>query len=132
MPNLTECLECAVVCLAGPGTIKERLVDAYEHCLADLTEDDFPADLRGNFAELARAMHRERVLPGESMVRASVRKLSPEDARRYTTLIVRTYGTLAGTRNEAANALRMSAPLARLLAADAAVPLARATAVSPS
>jgi len=132
MRNLTERLECAVVCLAGPGTIKERLVDAYEHCLADLAEDDFPADMRASFAELVRAMHRERALPGESRVRASVRKLSPDEARRYTTLIVRTYGELAGTRNEPAAAMRIAAPIARLLAADAAVPLARATAVSPS
>ena len=50
MRNLIERLECAVVCLAGPGTIKERLVDAYEHCLADLAEDDFPADMRASFA----------------------------------------------------------------------------------
>ena len=132
MRNLTERLECAVVCLAGHGTIKDRLIDAYDKCLADFTVDDFPPELRADFAELVRAMHRERALPGESVVRASVRKLSPEDARRYTTLIVRTYGELAGTRNEPAAAMRIAAPIARLLAADAAVPLARAAAVSPS
>lgn len=132
MRNLTERLECAVVCLAGHGTIKDRLIDAYGKCLADFTEEDFPLELRADFAELLRALHHERALPGESVVRASVRKLSPEEARRYTTLIVRAYGKLAGTRNEAASTtLRMSAPLARLLAADA-VPLARAAAVNPS
>ena len=132
MRNLTERLECAVVCLAGHGTIKDRLIDAYDKCLADFTVDDLPPELRSDFAELVRALHRERALPGESVVRASVRKLSPEDARRYTTLIVRAYGTLAGTRNEVASAtLRMSAPLARLLAAEPA-PLARTAAVSPS
>lgn len=132
MRKLTERLESAVVYLAGHGTIKDRLIDAYDKCLADLTEDDFPGELRADFAELVRALHRERALPGESIVRASVRKLSPEDARRYTTLIVRTYGTLAGTRNETASTLRLSAPLARLLAADASVPMARASAVSRS
>ena len=131
MRNLTERLESAVVCLAGPGTIKDRLIEAYGKCVADLTEDDFPSELRGDFSELVRALHRERALPGESIVRASVRKLSPDDARRYTTLIVRTYGTLAGTRNDTANTLRMSAPLARLLAADGpSVP--RPSAVNPS
>ncbi|MCC7461453.1 MAG: hypothetical protein IT480_03220 [Gammaproteobacteria bacterium] len=131
MRNLTDRLESAVVYLAGSGTIKERLVEAYDKCLADLTAEDFPGELRADFSELMRALHRERALPGESLVRASVRKLSLEDARRYTTLIVRTYGTLAGTRNEAASALRLSSPLVRLLAADA-TPLARSSAVNPS
>ncbi len=132
MRNLSERLESAVVCLAGPGTIKDRLIEAYGTCLADLSEEDFPAELRADFVELSRALHRERALPGESIVRASVRKLSPEDARRCTTLIVRTYGTLAGTRNEPASVVRMAAPIARLLAADAATPLARAAAINPS
>jgi hypothetical protein len=132
MRNLTDRLESAAVCLAGTGTIKDRLIEAYGKCLADLTEEDFPSELRGEIAELMRALHRERALPGESAVRASVRKLSPEDARRYTTLIVRAYGTIAGTRNEAASTQRMAAPLARLLAADATTAPARAAAVSPS
>jgi hypothetical protein len=130
MRNLTDRLESAAVCLAGPGTIKDRLIEAYGKCLADLTEDDLPSELRADFAELVRALHRERALPGESVVRASVRKLSPED--RYTTLIVRAYGTLAGSRAEVASPVRMSAPLVRLLAGDAAAPAARATALSPS
>jgi hypothetical protein len=132
MRNLIDRLESAAVCLAGPGTIKDRLIEAYGKCLADLTEDDLPSELRADFAELVRALHRERALPGESVVRASVRKLSPEDARRYTTLIVRAYGTLAGSRAEVASPVRMSAPLVRLLAGDAAAPAARATALSPS
>jgi len=132
MRNLTDRLESAAVYLAGPGTIKDRLIEAYGKCLADLTEDDFPKELRADFAELVRALHRERALPGESIVRASVRKLSPEEARHYTTLIVRAYGTLAGTASAPAAAARMTAPLARLLAADAALPAARVAAVSPS
>jgi hypothetical protein len=132
MRNLTDRLESAAVCLAGPGTIKDRLIEAYGKCLADLTEEDFPKELRSDFAELVRALHRERALPGESIVRASVRKLSPEEARHYTTLIVRAYGTLAGNASAPAAATRMSAPLARLLAADAAAPVVRAAAVNPS
>jgi hypothetical protein len=132
MRNLTDRLESAAVCLAGPGTIKDRLLEAYGKCLADLTEEDFPKELRADFAELARALHRERALPGESVVRASVRKLSPEEARRYTTLIVRAYGTLAGNYHEAAVSVRMSAPLARLLAADAGAPVTRAVAANRS
>ena len=132
MRNLTDRLESAAVCLAGPGTIKDRLLEAYGKCLADLTEEDFPKELRADFAELARALHRERALPGESVVRASIRKLSPEEARRYTTLIVRAYGTLAGNHHEAAVSVRMSAPLARLLAADAGAPVTRAVAANPS
>lgn len=132
MRNLADRLESAAVCLAGPGAIKDRLIEAYGKCLADLTEDDFPKELRSDFAELVRALHRERALPGESTVRASVRKLSPEEARHFTTLIVRTYGALAGHGGAPATTTRVSAPIARLLAADAAVPVARAAGVSPS
>jgi hypothetical protein len=132
MRNLADRLESAAVCLAGPGTIKDRLIEAYGKCLADLSEDDFPKELRADFAELVRALHRERALPGESIVRASVRKLSPEEARLYTTLIVRAYGTLAGNGSAPAVSTRMTAPLARLLAADAATPAARAVAISPA
>jgi hypothetical protein len=64
MRNLTERLESAVVYLAGHGTIKDRLIDAYDKCLADLTEDDFPGELRADFAELVRASVAQ-ALPGE-------------------------------------------------------------------
>jgi len=122
MRNLTDRLESATICLAGAGTIKDRLVEAYDRFLADLSEEDFPAEFRGNFAELARALHRERALPGESAVRASVRKLSPEEALRCTALIVRTYGQLAGEHGAPAAASQrvVPMPIARLLAADAA------------
>jgi hypothetical protein len=89
----------------------------------------FP-ELRADFAELVRALHQPRC--PASIVRASVRKLSPEEARHYTTLIVRAYGTLAGNGSATAASTRMTAPLARLLAADAATPAARAVAISPS
>jgi len=130
--NLVDRLESAALCLAGPGAIKDRLIEAYGKCLADLSEDDFPRELRPDFAELVRALHRERALPGESIVRASVRKLSPEDACRYTALIVRAYGALAGHGGAPAVAVRVSAPIARLLAVDATAPVARAAGVSPS
>ena len=42
---------------------------------------------------MARVMHGARALPGDSVVRASIRKLSNEEAQRYAGLILRSYAT---------------------------------------
>lgn len=129
MRSLIDRLEYATVCLAGPGTIKERLIEAYSQCLADLHDDTLPESLQGDFARMLHALQRERALPGDSVLRASVRKLSLDEARQYTALIVRTYGALAATGcNELAASQRVSSPFARLVSADGAALVNRVTA----
>jgi hypothetical protein len=120
MASLTERLEAAAFALAGQGTIKDRLADAYINHLEDLEARDFPREVREEFAEFADVMHRERALPGDSIVRASLRKLSNADASRYATLIIRTYGRVVALRSGTTLQIlpRVNAPLAKFLAAE--------------
>ncbi len=120
MASLTERLEAAAFALAGQGTIKDRLAEAYINHLADLEARDFPREVREEFTEFVDVMHRERALPGDSIVKASLRKLSNADASRYATLIIRTYGRVAAIRSNTTLQIlpRVNAPLAKFLAAE--------------
>jgi len=120
MASLTERLEAAAFALAGQGTIKDRLADAYLHHLADLEARDFPREVREEFAEFVAVMHRERALPGDTVVKASLRKLSNSEASRYATLIIRTYGRVVAIRSNTTLQIlpRSNAPLAKFLATE--------------
>jgi hypothetical protein len=88
-------LEAAALFLAGPGSIKERLCDAYRTHLEDIPEAD-RAVLGSEFADMIQALHREQALPGDNVVCASVRKLSNQQVHQYAGLVVRLYGLFAG------------------------------------
>lgn len=91
MPSaLSAQLEAAVLTLVGHGALKDRLCAAYCDHLDDIKEQDLPEEVRGEFAAMSRAMHGARALPGDSVVRASVRKFSNEEAQKFAALIVRT------------------------------------------
>ncbi|MBS0387478.1 MAG: hypothetical protein JSR15_03270 [Proteobacteria bacterium] len=128
---LADQLEAAVIALAAHGALKDRLSTAYCNHLEDIDLQDLPLEAQQDFAELAKAMHAARALPGDSIVRASVRKLSNEEAQRWAALIVRLYGlemqnqhqleTAATTLRTAARssaAARNALPLAALLALE--------------
>lgn len=129
--TLADQLEAAVTALAAHGALKDRLAAAWCSHLDAIDVQDLPLEAQQDFSELSKSMHAARVLPGDNVVRASVRKLSNEDAERFAALIVRMYGlsmssppqveTIATTlrsagRNGAAS--RAAAPLAALLALD--------------
>ncbi|HEX4025124.1 MAG TPA: hypothetical protein VHX52_10555 [Steroidobacteraceae bacterium] len=99
MIDLSARLEAAALFLAGPGSIKDRLSDAYRTHLQDIPESDRTA-LGDEFAEMIQALHREHALPGDDVVRASVRKLSNQQVHHYAELVVRLYGLFAGVRQE--------------------------------
>ena len=71
-------------------------------------------------------MHGARALPGDSVVRASIRKFSNEEAARYAALVLRVWRLriqeLASTprtpARSAASAQREATPLAALLALE--------------
>jgi hypothetical protein len=115
MTDLTARLEAAALSLAGPGSIKDRLTDAYSH-VEDVEPSDLP-ELGAEFEQMIQALHRERALPGESAVRASVRKLSPDDVRHYAELLVRLYGMVAGIKHQR-NAPRNLPALPKYLVAN--------------
>jgi hypothetical protein len=121
MRDLNARLEAAALSMTGPGSIKDRLLDAYCSHLEDVQQSDLPGALGAQFAEMSDALHRVPGLPGEDAVKASVRKLSNEEARRYAELVVRLYGMYAGMSQQIANArtARSSAPLLKFLALEA-------------
>jgi hypothetical protein len=89
---LADQLEAAVIALASHGALKDRLASAYSNHLGDIDVQELPLETQQDFAELSKAMHAARALPGDNVVRASVRKLSNEEAQRYAVLLVRIYG----------------------------------------
>jgi hypothetical protein len=120
MVDLSARLEAAALSLAGPGHIKDRLLDAYSRHLQDIQESDLPGDYSLEFAEMIHALHRAPALPGGDVIKASVRKLSNEEACHYAELVVRLYGMLAGLHHHAApRSFRPVVPLAKYLAAEA-------------
>ena len=91
MSRVYDRLESATLLLARSGAIKDRLNGAWRQCLANRETDDVPRELRLSFLELSSAMQRERPLRGEDAVRATIRKMSNEEAEGHAALIVRMF-----------------------------------------
>jgi hypothetical protein len=89
---LADQFEAAVIALASHGALKDRLATAYSNHLGDIDVQELPLEAQQDFTELSKVMHAARALPGDNVVRASVRKFSNEEAQRYAALIVRIYG----------------------------------------
>ena len=119
MAELSARLEAAALSLAGPGHIKDRLLQAYCRHLQDIQGSDLPGDLGNEFSGMLHALHRSPALPGDDVVRASVRKMSSDEAVRYAELVIRIYGMLAGLHYRAAPRSLRPLPPANYLAAEA-------------
>lgn len=91
MSRVYDRLEAATLLLARGGSIKDRLNGAWRQYLANIEADDVPREVRLQFIELSSAMQRERPLRGEDAVRATIRKMSNEDAEHHAAHIVRMY-----------------------------------------
>ena len=83
-----ESLHKAVLELAKPSPIKQRLIDAFTRHLLDLPAYEVPGDLRQDFEALRLSMTRIRPAPGESQVMATVRKMSIGEADACAARIV--------------------------------------------
>ena len=65
------------------------MTDAYRNYLALVAEDDLPKELREDFRAFGRALTRERpLLRGEDAFRATIRKMSNEEADQIATSVV--------------------------------------------
>jgi hypothetical protein len=95
MDNTLDLLQRATTRLSQSGSIKDRLADAYATHLVTVDSDELPETLRNDFSALCAAMNRERALPRESAIRASVRKMSNDEAGHYAALVVRMFAALA-------------------------------------
>lgn len=90
-----EKFHSATVELAGAGPIKRRLFGAYVNHLSMLDSEQLPKEIREDFSSFTRAMRAVRPLPGEDAVRATVRKMSDDDANRCAVQIVNMLGTVS-------------------------------------
>jgi hypothetical protein len=123
MDTTLDLLQRAAIRLSQEGSIKDRLADAYAAHLVDVDADELPDTVRSEFAALCEAMHRERPLPRESVIRASVRKMSNDEARHYAALVVRAFATLARAETAAVPSRRAArnaaaSPIVQLFAAE--------------
>ena len=80
--------------LARSGPIKDRLADAYRNHLALVTAEELPEGLRAEFRACHDALTRERPLRGEDAVRATVRKLSSNEADELACSVVRLFAAM--------------------------------------
>jgi hypothetical protein len=99
MSTTWEQFEGAALSLARSGPIKDRLSDAYRNHLAHVNVEDLPDVLRGQFLACHEALTREAPLRGEDAVRATVRKLSNQEADELALRVMRLF---AATAREAA------------------------------
>jgi hypothetical protein len=87
--------------LVGDGPIKQRLASAYSDHLASVTENELPPASRLEFAELQAALTRVAPIGNEPLVRASVQKMSPEEASRHAATILKIYISVANIMERA-------------------------------
>jgi len=84
-------LEGAALSLARSGSIKDRLIDAYRNHLALVNAEELPEALRADFRACQESLTHERPLRGEDAVRATVRKMSGQEADDVACSLVRLF-----------------------------------------
>jgi hypothetical protein len=90
-----ESFQGATLSLVRAGTIKDRLVNAYRDHLAQIDETEIPKELCDDFRILNDALTRERPLVrGDDALRATIRKMSNDEAEEVATWIVKMFCAL--------------------------------------
>jgi len=99
MSTTFERLQGATLSLSRSAPIKERLTDAFRNHLALIEEHELPSELREEFRTLSHEVTRERpLLRGEDALRATVRKLSCDEAEAIASRVVHLFGDLSRTQ----------------------------------
>jgi hypothetical protein len=98
MSTTFERLQGATLSLARSAPIKERLMDAFRNHLALIQEEELPSELREEFRTLGHEVTRERPLRGEDALRATVRKLSCDEAEAIAYRVVHLFVDLSRTQ----------------------------------
>jgi len=111
MNDTIEHLQQATLRLSQEGSLKDRLADAYAEHLLDIDARALPDTLRADFEALHSAMHSAIPQPRESVIRASVRKMSIAEVRAHAALVVRVFAVLARS-GPAVAPLRATRPVA--------------------
>jgi len=127
MKTAWEKFQSATVCLARSGGIKDRLTDAYRNYLALVAEDDLPKELRDDFRAFGRALTREPpLLRGEDAFRATIRKMSNDEADQIATTVVLMFAAIPRSFTPVVRSLN-SAQIVPLYLAEAAEAQVRAS-----
>lgn len=105
----------ATLTLARSGPIKDRLVSAYRNHLAAICEDELPHEMREEFRAVSSTFTRERpMLRGEDAARATVRKMSTDEADRLACSVVHIFSEIARSApSDSLNASAQVLPLHR-------------------
>jgi len=94
MRKLSDRFIAAVRLCTGSAPVKQRLTEAWLTQLDELKPEELPVMLRHEFNALRAAMYAHQPQPDESAPTASIRKMSPSQATRYTALIVKMLGEI--------------------------------------
>lgn len=96
MNTTLDLFEAATVSLTRAAPIKDRLADAYRNYLAYVHEEDLPADVCEEFRALTDTLTRvSPELRGDDSLRATVRKMSNNDAASAASAVVRMFGSVS-------------------------------------
>lgn len=96
MSSAWDKFQGATLTLARSGPIKERLVDAYRNHLAGVCEDELPREMIEEFRAVNSTFTREPPMQrGEDAARATVRKMSTDEADRLACSVVRIFSDYA-------------------------------------
>jgi hypothetical protein len=91
MTRVYDRLESATLHFTRSGAIKERLEGAWRKWLANIEMEDVPREIRLQFMELSSQIQRERPLRGEDALKATIRKMSNDEAEHHASVIVRMF-----------------------------------------
>jgi hypothetical protein len=95
MSTTWEKFQGATLTLARAGSIKDRLTDAYRNHLSGVAEDDLPREIREQFHNVRCSLTRERPQRGEDAIRATVRKMSSDEAENIAGTLVQMLSVMA-------------------------------------
>lgn len=121
MKHIKASFQAAVETLVGDGTVKQRLIKAFETHLSGLEEAELPAGVRDDYCGLHAVLHTARPIGPQSCLSATVRKMSSADAARHALTIYTIYLSLEG-RKPRSEPLRVNEPLQFAERAIAAAP----------
>lgn len=94
MQTILERFRDAAVVLAGSGSAKQRLAQAFHGHLMNLSVEELPRELRERFSVLAAALHSAQRTGTLDAVSASILKMSDAQACEHAQAIVRMFGSL--------------------------------------
>jgi hypothetical protein len=101
MSTAWEKFQGAVVSLARAGSIKERLTNAYRNHLSAVAEEELPREIREQFHHVCRSLTCERPQRGEDAIRATVRKMSSDEAESIAETLVQMLSVVARSTHSA-------------------------------